>query len=1499
MAMVRPMLGDVELQQVQQMTVDGDQLLVEHGVPALEGDFLQRLNRRATRITLSGVLTGAAAGEQLKSLRDKFRAAEPVSFIADIATATQVGQVLIGEMGVRELAGKPQRFAYAFTLREFVPPPPPREEPPPPEPEPPETETGTLVVEVTVEGQPNFDFGTVTVSVEGTQEDGATLSRTLTNRENNVWTETEMPPGTYTARAAVTEPQAMSGMAPATVSAGQTTQTSINLRSTSRIAKTFVVHFRFDKAFVEPCMRPVLRQVAQYATAHRSEKLVIIGHTDKAGTKSYNQSLSERRARAVFAYLTFGLNLTSRTAALTDWNALRERRPAGELPTLKDSWDTREYQHILQDLGFYPGAVDGDHGPLTDEAVRAYRCHKGLPPGANVDGDVWQALIEDYLAQDALAVPESQFFPNCSNEILKWLGCGEEDPLDRRETAFRPSRRVELLFVQADQLPCQVPQPVTFDLPAPGAVNAGWCLDSGGGSHCCIVSPALQPGTNNPQPCPTDPNGPWCRQPAEPGTITVAGSIRRERPDGTLEPVPNQAFVLIAPNGRFKADEQPNGEPAPGRTRGGSGADRGAFEFPGLPLGFYSLEVIAPPSAPVLVRLLEAGDRDIKGNAVCKALRSAGDRLDVVIVNAPVLREIRLPVVAHLMTPLNLSNREIRTCPDPTNPANLVPQATTRSETDIRTLFENANRVWRQARIRFELTDIVRESYAHPIEDPNVRGSCEVDGNEFQFLLSRCAYPDAVNVFFFRDFVGSGEAGLGISVESGASGGLPGGCAVADQTQITFGGVLLHQPLDIDQSTQALAHELGHYLNLSHADETPANADRLMLPGTFSGANRTLTTDEVNGARTSRGATDDCVPLSLRVTGATQVGGSLSNQFIVIQNPGATVTVDAEIPDRLIAPGVGTLTMTGGTPGANSRQQTVSAAATGVTEVVATYTPASGGPVVTARVAVRVATFTLRVEVNGRVIQPVGGSGSTFAVLRDPAPGAAVTVIAVLDPAPFCVPVTLVAWSAGGVQPDPLRRTLPRANVGSTTLSATVAGVTRSVTINVVVATLEVLAPPLTPAQADTFVPTAATPAATAVRIGLWDRAFDNATGAVRNNVAEAANFVGADTRRFYFRLRDPSASGEVQINWRTAFGDGTTDHAPPSQALTLTETGAGTGVFLSRAVMVVTDDDDRRQPTNSGLPAGHAEAGNRNPDQSNHRLRRVTVDNAHPLDSQVVAEYHPPTSSAPAASVTLPVFPRAPEERRRIRIHLVNVRRSVGGAGILTAARRDLVIRTFQSIYARCGIFAEVDEIVLNPPATATGWPVRYPTDPIAVDPAVEGFTMPGAHLVPSASQTDLINAVRALAGFNANDIYVICVARVYSAPVPAPPGPGLVSGGGEAFPDSWLPANSIARSFSFVGVLSGITEFADVHEATHITTNLFNVAGGHFDLGLPAPAGGPGNIDGKNLMHRHFLANTLGVRNPKRLWNVQFTNTNYAPALVLPAQIDAIRSVRFVRNY
>lgn len=219
----RPMLGDLELKQVQHIDVGEDQALVQHAVPGLEGDFFQRLGRCATRVALSGVLTGSEAGEGLGDLRQKFRAAEPVDFVADITTATQVDQVLIEDLMVRELAGKPERYEYAFTLREYTPRTAVSTERPSPVPSEPistaaldeeiasdatnthqaaETQIdrrqGTLEVIVEVSDDNNTDFSRIEVRVEGQTEAGEPLTVLLTEQENGVFRKTDMPAGEYT-----------------------------------------------------------------------------------------------------------------------------------------------------------------------------------------------------------------------------------------------------------------------------------------------------------------------------------------------------------------------------------------------------------------------------------------------------------------------------------------------------------------------------------------------------------------------------------------------------------------------------------------------------------------------------------------------------------------------------------------------------------------------------------------------------------------------------------------------------------------------------------------------------------------------------------------------------------------------------------------------------------------------------------------------------------------------------------------------------------------------------------------------------------------------------------------------------------------------------------------------------------------------------------------------------------------------------------------------------
>lgn len=1060
MSRIKPMLDDFELENVQKVEIDNDRVFLQHQIPALEGDFFQGLGRRATSVSLTGVMTGTEAGEKLETLRQKYRAAEPVPFVSDIMSATRIDRVLIQTMGIREVAGKPERFEYALSLREYIeaPPistrePPQPVTPPPPSPAPAiDEDQGTLIVEVIAEDQPGFDFGEVTLTAQGQDEDGDPASHSLTNRSDNIWTEEAIPAGDHRIEAETTGIVSMAGSVAATISPGQTTTVTLSLSRVVRTADVFVISFRFDNSFIEPCMRHVMREVAQHATDNPTQKLLIVGHTDKSGSSAYNQSLSERRARSAYAYLVFG---RSRQEALDEWFALRQRRTPGTLPSNNDSWDVIEYQHMLQDLGFYPGPINGTHDSLTGEAVEAFRCSAGLAPGTTVDDPTWEVLIEAYLVRDALSIPEAQLFPNagdgCDGGRVKWIGCGEEHPLPLpqppKASGHRPYRRVELIFVNAPVIPCPVPRPVTFELPEPGSVGGSWCLDPAGsaGDRCCFATRDCAAATDEQ----------WCLQDVNATRITVRGSIRNEGGP----PHSRRQFVLIASDGTFKGGESAAGRPVPANTR-----NDGSFEFDALPVGVYSVEVIGRH----LVRLEEAGDGSIKGNQVCKRLNSDADRLDIVVIDAPLMRQKTLPVAAHLMTALHPTTREVRTCPAPSGaPAN---QATAHGNDEIRAAFDGANVIWRQGRVRFELIDLVHEAYA-------LLPRCEVGHDEFITLMENCAYGDVVNVFFLGDLAGQGEAGFGTSPEGGAARNVS-GCAVGDRIQ----GTLIGQPVSLDLSAEAteqvLAHELGHYLNLPHVEVD----GRLMIPSTdpFSGDARTLIDAEVGTARASRGATVKCLPLSLVVSGAQRVGGSLSDHFIAIENPSGTITVAAEIPDRLLAPEQGALVMTGGNPGANDRQRLVPTAA-GTTEVEATYTPLNGRNPSSKSVRLRVATFEL--SVTGAAQAGTPPSGDFLAGLDA---NLVIRVSTVLVPAPFCLPSDLVVWQGGDAVVDPLAHTVSRAAQARTTVSATVAGVTRSVSISVITLELDALGAVPSGTADNTFL-TVVDPAANATIIAEID----------------------------------------------------------------------------------------------------------------------------------------------------------------------------------------------------------------------------------------------------------------------------------------------------------------------------------------------------------------------------------------------------------------------------
>ena len=119
---MHPMLDDLELPQVQEITTYDRRMLAEHKPPGMAGSLLQNLGRRPGSLVLWGVKTGPDALAFIEDLNGKFRTGDPLPFVADIIADAAIEQMIIDDLQWQELAGKPDRYAYVLTLREYIEP---------------------------------------------------------------------------------------------------------------------------------------------------------------------------------------------------------------------------------------------------------------------------------------------------------------------------------------------------------------------------------------------------------------------------------------------------------------------------------------------------------------------------------------------------------------------------------------------------------------------------------------------------------------------------------------------------------------------------------------------------------------------------------------------------------------------------------------------------------------------------------------------------------------------------------------------------------------------------------------------------------------------------------------------------------------------------------------------------------------------------------------------------------------------------------------------------------------------------------------------------------------------------------------------------------------------------------------------------------------------------------------------------------------------------------
>jgi hypothetical protein len=123
---VKPVLGDWEIPRVAMMRTAEARKFAELPVPGRQGSLFQDLNADPTLVEIAGSLfADEERSEFLTTVREKFRAGEPVTFVADITEATDIQFVVIDSMRFEQRADHPDEVSYHLTLRESPPPPPP------------------------------------------------------------------------------------------------------------------------------------------------------------------------------------------------------------------------------------------------------------------------------------------------------------------------------------------------------------------------------------------------------------------------------------------------------------------------------------------------------------------------------------------------------------------------------------------------------------------------------------------------------------------------------------------------------------------------------------------------------------------------------------------------------------------------------------------------------------------------------------------------------------------------------------------------------------------------------------------------------------------------------------------------------------------------------------------------------------------------------------------------------------------------------------------------------------------------------------------------------------------------------------------------------------------------------------------------------------------------------------------------------------------------------
>lgn len=120
------MLDSWEIPAIESISCQESRRLVRHGIPGLAGDLHQDLGTESLAVEIKGSLHGDELRDSfLEEIREKYNNGAPLSFVADITTATELEEVIIENFEVSENNQSANTISYRIVLRQYVEPPEP------------------------------------------------------------------------------------------------------------------------------------------------------------------------------------------------------------------------------------------------------------------------------------------------------------------------------------------------------------------------------------------------------------------------------------------------------------------------------------------------------------------------------------------------------------------------------------------------------------------------------------------------------------------------------------------------------------------------------------------------------------------------------------------------------------------------------------------------------------------------------------------------------------------------------------------------------------------------------------------------------------------------------------------------------------------------------------------------------------------------------------------------------------------------------------------------------------------------------------------------------------------------------------------------------------------------------------------------------------------------------------------------------------------------------